>query len=105
MAKLAQSESGAVKTARQLGIRALPADTLFECELYEVLRWNDATGEMQRHAETVWKSRDIIDGKRYALPITVVQGSLGFVSRMRRRSVQITPAPGHNKVLRVISLH
>lgn len=74
MAKLAQFESGAVKTARQLGIRALPADTLFECELYEVLRWNDATGEVQRDAEIVWKSRDIIDGKRYVFPVGFQQG-------------------------------
>jgi hypothetical protein len=84
MARLARLESGAVKTARQLGIRVLPADTVFECELYEVLRWNDATGEMQRDAETVWKSRDIIDGKRYVLPVGFQQGL--YVEMQSQRS-------------------
>jgi hypothetical protein len=95
MAKLAQFERGAVKTARQLGVRALPADALFECELYEVLRWNNATSEMQRDAETVWKSRDIIDAKVTCCPLDFSKAcmskcnhsgprQLRLVSRMRR---------------------
>jgi hypothetical protein len=74
MANKAQYESGAVKTAKQLGIRALPPATPFQCEVREVLRWNDASAEMQRDVAVEWRSQEIIDGRRYVLPAESRQG-------------------------------
>ena len=68
MANQAQYECGAVKTAKQLEISALPPNTLFEYEVHEVLRWNNDAAEMRHVVEAVWRTRDIIGGKRYALP-------------------------------------
>jgi hypothetical protein len=68
VANRARHERGAVKTAKQLEIKALPPDILFECEVHEVLRWNNEAAEMRPVVEAVWRTRDIIDGKRYALP-------------------------------------
>jgi hypothetical protein len=68
MANRAQYESGAFKTAKQLEIKALPPNTVFECEAHEVLRWNNETAEMQSVVEAVWRTRDLIKGKRYVLP-------------------------------------
>ena len=74
MANRAQHERGAVKTAKQLEIKALPPNTLFECEVYEVLRWSNEAAEMRPVVEAVWRTRDIIDGKRYALPADLHRG-------------------------------
>jgi hypothetical protein len=74
MANQAQCDRGAVKTAKQLGISALPPDTRFECELREVFRWSNEAAEMQRNVEAVWRTIDIIDGKRYALPADSKRG-------------------------------
>jgi hypothetical protein len=74
MAKKAQPEPGTVKTAKELGIRALPPTTSFECEVREVFRWNNALAEMQRSVSVEWRSREIIDGRRYVLPAESRQG-------------------------------
>jgi hypothetical protein len=69
MANHANYERGAFKTAKQLEINALPPNTLFEYEVREVLRWNNEAAEMRRVVEAIWRTRDIIDGKRYVLPV------------------------------------
>ncbi|HEX4488052.1 MAG TPA: hypothetical protein VH088_17370 [Terriglobales bacterium] len=74
MANKAQYERGAVKTAKQLGIRALPPATPFEYEVREVLRWNNDSAEMQRDVAVEWRSQEIIDGRRYVLPAESRQG-------------------------------
>ena len=74
MANQTQYEPGAVKTAKQLGIRALPPDTPFVCEIREVLRWNNASAEMQRSLSAEWRSQEILDGRRYVLPAESGQG-------------------------------
>ena len=74
MANQAQYERGAVKTAKQLGIRALPPATPFKCEIREVLRWNNVSAEMQREFVAEWRSQEIIDGRRYVLPAESGQG-------------------------------
>lgn len=74
MANHANYERGAIKTAKQLEINALPPNTLFECEVHEVLRWNNEAAEMRPVVETVWRTRDIIDGKRYVLPADSKRG-------------------------------
>jgi hypothetical protein len=74
MANQAQYERGAVKTAKQLGIRALPPDTPFVCEVREVFRWNNALAKMQRSLSVEWRSREIIRGRRYVLPAGSAQG-------------------------------
>jgi hypothetical protein len=68
MANQAQYERGAVKTAKQLGIRALPPDTPFVCEVREVFRWNNALAKMQRSLSVEWRSQAILNGRRYVLP-------------------------------------
>lgn len=74
MANQAQYEPGAVKTAKQLGIRALPPDTPFACEVREVFRWNNATAKMQRSLSVEWRSQEILNGRRYVLPTGSGQG-------------------------------
>jgi hypothetical protein len=74
MANQAQYERGAVKTAKQLGIRALPPDTPFVCEFREVFRWNNALATMQRSLSVEWRSQEIIHGRRYVLPAGPGQG-------------------------------
>jgi hypothetical protein len=74
MANQAQYEPGAVKTAKQLGIRALPPDTPFVCEAREVFRWNNASAKMQRRVSVEWRSQEIIRGRRYVLPAESGQG-------------------------------
>jgi hypothetical protein len=74
MADKAEFEHGAVKTAKQLGIRALPPATLFACEVREVFRWNNASAEMQRDVSIEWRSQEIIHGRRYVLPAEPPQG-------------------------------
>jgi hypothetical protein len=68
MADKAQCERGTVKTAKELGIRALPSDTRFECNVHDVLRWDNATAEMQPDISIEWRSQEIIGGKRFVLP-------------------------------------
>jgi hypothetical protein len=68
MANREQYERGAVKTAKQLGIRALPPDTPFVCEVREVFRWNNASGKMQRGPSVEWRSRVMLNGRQYVLP-------------------------------------
>jgi hypothetical protein len=68
MANQAQYEPGAVKTAKQLGIRALPPDTPFICEVREVFRWSNAFAKMQRSVSVEWRSQEILNGRRYVLP-------------------------------------
>lgn len=74
MANRAEYERGAVKTAKQLGIRALPPATLFECEVREVFRWDNASAAMQRDVSVEWRSQDTIQGRRYVLPAESPQG-------------------------------
>jgi hypothetical protein len=68
MANQAQYERGAVKTAKQLGIRALPPDTPFVCEVREVSRWNNASAKMQRSLSVEWRSQVMLNGRQYVLP-------------------------------------
>jgi hypothetical protein len=74
MANQAQYEPGAVKTAKQLGIRALPPDTPFVCEAREVFRWNNASAKMQPTISVEWRSQEIMHGRRYVLPAESGQG-------------------------------
>jgi hypothetical protein len=74
MANQAQYEPGAVKTAKQLGIRALPPDTPFVCEVREVFRWNNASAKMQRSVSVEWRSQKILNGRLYVLPAGSGQG-------------------------------
>ena len=73
MADHAHCDPGTVKTAKELGIRALPAETRFQCDVREVLRWNNASAEMQRDVTVEWRSQEIINGRRYVLPIEAGQ--------------------------------
>jgi hypothetical protein len=74
MANQAQYEPGAVKTAKQLGIRALPPDTPFVCEVREVFRWNNGLAKMQRSLSVEWRSQEILNGRQYVLPADSEQG-------------------------------
>jgi hypothetical protein len=74
MANREQYERGAVKTAKQLGIRALPPDTPFVCEVREVSRWNNASAKMQRSVSVEWRSRVMRNGRQYVLPADTGQG-------------------------------
>jgi hypothetical protein len=68
MANQAQYERGAVKTAKQLGIRALPPDMPFVCEVREVSRWSNASAKMQRSLSVEWRSQVMLNGRQYVLP-------------------------------------
>ncbi len=68
MANREQYERGAVKTAKQLGIRALPPDMPFVCEVREVSRWNNASAKMQRSVSIEWRSHVMRNGRQYVLP-------------------------------------
>lgn len=74
MANREQYERGAVKTAKQLGIRALPPDTPFVCEVREVSRWNNASAKMQRGLSVEWRSQVMLNGRQYILPADTGQG-------------------------------
>jgi hypothetical protein len=74
MANREQYERGAVKTAKQLGIRALPPDTPFVCEVREVSRWNNASAKMQRSVSVEWRSHVMRNGRQYVLPADTGQG-------------------------------
>lgn len=74
MANQAQYEPGAVKTAKQLGIRALPPDTPFVCEVREVFRWNNVSAKMLPTVSVEWRSQEIMHGRRYVLPAESGQG-------------------------------
>jgi hypothetical protein len=66
-------ERGAVKTAKELGIRAVPAETQFRCDVREVFRWDNASAEMQRVTSVEWRSQEI-NGRLYVLPAGSPQG-------------------------------
>ena len=68
MADNTQCERGTVKTAKELGIRALLSDIRFECDVHDVLRWDNEAAEMQRDVSVEWRSQEIINGKRFVLP-------------------------------------
>jgi hypothetical protein len=68
MTDKAQCERGTVKTAKELGIRALPSDTRFECDVHDVLRWDNDTAAMQHEVSVEWRSQEIINGRRFVLP-------------------------------------
>ena len=75
MASRGQYKCGECRTAAQLKIKGLPSNTLFQCEVQNVLRWDNEAAEMRLAVEAVWRTRNAIDGKRYVLP-TVSSGGL-----------------------------